>query len=219
MKINCPYCTKELTVPATSLRVGNPTLTCTGCNGKFKAKEEKKPENKKQEPAQEETAYQKNKGKGTGETQYTGGSSQKSNAYFAADPGWLVVHDENTKQQTFTLKEGKQTVGRKSESKPCAIMVETGDMYMSRNHFNIEVNKFANGMYGYSISDCNATNHTYVNLKKLRDGDEMYLKDGDTIQAGETKIVFKSNAEAKDSHQATQLVVGNNFNKTVLINK
>lgn len=214
MKINCPYCTRELSIPAASLRVGNPTLTCTGCNGRFKAIEEKKTEKK-----EDKTVHQKSGHKNTGETQFVGTSSSKSKEYFSAEPGWLVVHDENTRQQTFTLKVGRQVIGRKSDSKPCEIMVETKDMYMSRNHFIVEVNKFTNGMYGYSISDCNATNYTYVNLKKLREGDELYLKDGDTIQAGETKIVFKSNAEAKDSHQATQLVVGNSFNKTVLINK
>lgn len=214
MIVKCPYCTKEATVPAATLRVGNPTLTCTGCNGKFKAKEEKKTEKK-----DDKTVHQNTSEKVKGETQFVGGSSQKSKEYFSADPGWLIIHDENTTQQTFTLKEGKQVVGRKSESKPCDIMVKTEDLYMSRNHFNIEVNKFVNGMYGYSISDCNATNHTFVNLKQLRGGDELYLKDGDTIQAGETKIVFKSNVEAKDSHQATQLVVGKDFNKTVLIQK
>jgi hypothetical protein len=214
MIVKCPYCTKELRVPDASLKNGNPTLICTGCTGKFRAKTEPKVELQAKAEPKPKPAFGS-----TQKPEFVFGKSKKADQYYSDQIGWLVVHDEHTRQQTFALKVGNQTIGRKSESKPCEIMIETGDMYMSRNHFSVDVTQRSNGMYDYTIADCNATNHTYINLNQLRADDEMFLKDGDTIQAGETKIVFKSNAEAKSSHQATQLVAGKSYNKTVLVSR
>lgn len=223
MKINCPYCTKEFNLPEQTLRVGNPTLICTGCNGKFKAKKVEKKERvfaSGDNGVKQEQPERPKGNQGAPPTEFVSRNKQESNReYFGAEPGWLVVHDENTKQQTFSLKKGKQLIGRKSTSKPCEIMIETEDIFMSRNHFYVDVIRGKNGDFSYVLSDCNALNHTFINLKKLASNDEMYLKDGDTIQAGETKIVFKSNKGAGSSAEATDFVGRNDYSKTVYLKK
>lgn len=135
--------------------------------------------------------------------------------------GWLVVHDEKTPLQTFNLKMGKQLIGRKSESRPCDIMINSQDEYMSRNHFFIEVKTSINHGMIYILIDNGSTNYTFINtatLAMLKQNDQYILKDGDVIQAGETKIVFKSRTETvSNATEATRLVTTKAKGHTVLI--
>ena len=137
-------------------------------------------------------------------------------------PGWLIVHDELTAMQSFPLKIGKQVVGRESISRPCEIMIDTEDTTMSRNHFVIEVTQHPlTKAYSFALSDNNATNKTFINtrsLKLIKEGDIYMLQDGDIIQAGRTKIVFKSSTTAKTQNDATQIVLSQDFGQTVIIN-
>lgn len=134
--------------------------------------------------------------------------------------GWIVVHDENTKVQTYPLRLGKNVIGRKSVSKPCDIMIETNDKYMSRNHCAIEVVKNKRGQYDYIIYEVSATNGTFINAsidKKLSRYDQIYLKDGDTIQMGHTKVVLKTKEMAMNISEAQNTVINTDYNKTIII--
>jgi pSer/pThr/pTyr-binding forkhead associated (FHA) protein len=141
----------------------------------------------------------------------------------AAQPnqvGWLVVHDENTASQTLTLKEGRNVIGRKSPDKPCEIMIDTTDTHMSRNHSVIDVNRRADGHYQYVISDCGSTNGTFINAnerQKLSSYDRIFLKDGDTIQLGRTKVVLKTQQTVSSPDQAQQVVNKKDYLKTVIL--
>ena len=131
--------------------------------------------------------------------------------------GWLVVHDENTKPQTYTLKAGKSIVGRKS-SKSCDVPVETDDSYFSRNHFAIEISHGTKGL-DYLVYDVSSTNGTYINAnadKKLNQMDKVLLQDGDTIQAGRTKMVLRTKKMAGTARNATNTVINTQHLKTII---
>lgn len=110
-------------------------------------------------------------------------------------PGWLFVHDENTASQSFNLKPGRNMIGRKSAF-PTDIAIETKDEYISRRHCVIEVTENAIGGFAFRLSDYNALNGTFINgrtQKKLEAEDIILLNDGDILQLGLTKIVFRIN--------------------------
>lgn len=134
--------------------------------------------------------------------------------------GWLIVHDENTESQTFPLKLGKNIVGRWSESKPCDVMIETEDRRMSRNHSVIEVLKRPTGQYDYLIYDFGSANGTFINAnaaKRLTEHDQVFLRDGDTIQMGRTKMVLKTIKVVANAINASQEVQKQGHKKTVVI--
>ena len=107
----------------------------------------------------------------------------------------LVFKKENGKKElvhSFDLRMGINTVGRPSKEKPSDIEI-SGDEYMSRRHFSIEV--YSDSRYNwlrYSLSDNSSRNGTYFhcedsqNHTKLRDGDEISIAKGDEIRAGKT---------------------------------
>ena len=137
--------------------------------------------------------------------------------------GWLVVHDEKTSQQTLSLKQGKQIVGRTSEEadKKADLMIDTEDEYMSRKHFIINVELNASGGFDYYLSDNISKNKTFLmtdlKTKELNKGDKYTLQDGDVIQAGQTNIVFKTIHHVKNKKEATQVVAGLPKEKTVVV--
>jgi len=134
--------------------------------------------------------------------------------------GWIVVHDEHTPTQTYPLRLGKNTIGRKSVSKPCDVMIETQDRYMSRQHCVIEVVQNRRGQYDYVIYNINTSNGTFINAsvdKKLLDQDEIYLKDGHTIKMGHTKVVLKTKEMTLNINEAQNTVVNMNYSKTIFI--
>lgn len=142
--------------------------------------------------------------------------------------GWLVVHDENAEQQTHPLRIGRQVIGRKSVSRPCDIMIETEDPFMGRNHCILEVKPSRSGGYEFFLSDVKmtngtpeqmSTNGTYINAQPaaLRPKDMVYLKDGDTIQMGKTKVVIKTLITAANAQDASRIVQDTDYSPTVII--
>lgn len=137
-------------------------------------------------------------------------------------PGWLIVHDETVRTQTFDLKEGKNIVGRKS-SMSVDIAIETDDLTMSRLHCFIEVvlNE-TRGEFDFLISDLKAVNGTIINARiqrKLGEQDVIYLNDGDTFQLGLTKIVFKKNSDLKKKEVVVKEVLNQPYQPTVVFNR
>ena len=193
MVIYCE-CGAEIKFADSALKRGIPNIQCKSCQRTFKPNIPK-PEKKEKSENDEGT---------------------KS---LFEDVGWLVVHDEKTPPQTLSLKMGKQVVGRISafDNKKADLMIDTKDDSMSRQHFIITVERSASGGYSYYLSDNNAINKTFLNTKELKKGDEYMLKDGNTIQAGLTKIVFKSNNKVKDKQEATKIVADQPKTKTVLV--
>ena len=141
--------------------------------------------------------------------------------------GWLVVRDEKTAIQTFQLREGINRIGRLKPTTPAHVNIgiKTNDDYMSRYHCDLEVvwNRQAK-RYDYVVSDkaygnkSVSTNGTYVNAasRRLSPIDEKNVKDGDTIQIGETKLVLKTASSARDAREAERKVKELDYSKTVI---
>lgn len=200
MKVSCLNCGNVLMVPDATLRVGNPTLRCTKCKATFKAKPDTGPKKVKDKAPTEEYKL------------------KQEEKYMGEEPGWLVVHDEYTAPQSFPLKEGKQLVGRKSASKPCDVMVETKDMYMSRNHFYVEVIKNKLGAFEYILYNDAPVNPTFLRQQDVKNN-KHYLQDGDVIQAGATKIIFKTTQKARTEKDAADQVKKEKYPPTVRFQK
>jgi pSer/pThr/pTyr-binding forkhead associated (FHA) protein len=206
--ITCPEGASRLSIPESAVLKGIPTLTCPKCTKKFKPmiKQPPPPSNSEKRNYAGETDLIDNPAMSSGK------SSQA--------PGYLVVHDENTRHQTFSLKLGRQIAGRKDSTKPCEIMIETNDKYMSRNHFVVECRVNRAGILEAILCDNNALNHTFINTRALHEvkrNDSFLLNDGDIIQAGITKIVYKSSQSVKTEKEAEDYVKSTPKGKTVLI--
>jgi pSer/pThr/pTyr-binding forkhead associated (FHA) protein len=138
--------------------------------------------------------------------------------------GWIVVHDKSTTPQTFPLKAGRNTIGRKAD-KPCDILIETQDKYMSRQHCVITVRPQANGTFLYSIADFGkegdklSTNGTFVNAnpKRLEKMTEKHIQEGDTIQIGRTQIVLKTPDAASNAADARNQALDNDRCATIVL--
>ncbi|MBE7169559.1 MAG: zinc-ribbon domain-containing protein [Williamsia sp.] len=175
MKIKCPRCPAVFPIAPASLLNGIPTVKCPACYARFK-------------PAA--ATGSESGGNGTVE------KAQEAEAE-AMEIGWLIVYEQEKDTQLFSLVLGKQTVGRKSVSRPATIMIETKDKYLSRRHFCIEVKAGEKFGFIYLLSNAMAKNPTRVNTPKdetkiVEDCEEYLLADGDSIQAGITKIIFKN---------------------------
>jgi hypothetical protein len=141
--------------------------------------------------------------------------------------GWLIVHDEKTKSQTFDLKKGPNSIGRVSQQSPSDLMIQTEDRYMSRPHCTIEVKISKMGVVEYVLQDGakqanstwkNSRNGTFINGQEpaLHPSERIYLSDGDTIQIGETKLVLKTFQMAESLQKAYRQVEGSDYTRTVL---
>lgn len=141
--------------------------------------------------------------------------------------GWLIVHDEKTKTQNFNLKKGFNSVGRLSQQSPSDLMIETNDRYMSRPHCTVEVKISKMGVVEYVLQDGaiqpdgswkNSRNGTFLNGQEpaLHPSERIYLKDGDTIQLGETKVVLKTFQMSESLQKAYRQVEGTDYTRTIL---
>lgn len=137
---------------------------------------------------------------------------------------WLIRHTENQPLETYELKMGKNTIGRKAPDPnypiPDISITKENDPYVSRGiHCTLEIIE-AKGHIDAIISDNNSTNGTFINDKtyRFKPGDEEYLKDGETIQVGRTKFVLKIQQSVTSKNEAQTLVQQTNYSKTIIIN-
>jgi len=207
MKIRCGKCKVVLEYNPNELHKTRPILKCPKCKAinEVPLSEIKKTTIKDKEPLlqdDEQTIIENNTNNNNNEV------------------GWIVVHSEETHTQTYPLFLGVNTIGRKSISKPCDVMIVTDDRLMSRNHCAIEVIKNRRGQYDYVVYEVSATNGTFINAsidKKLSNHDQIYIKDGNTIQMGITKVVLKTKEMAISIDEAQKTVINTNYNKTIII--
>lgn len=180
MIIQCVKCKNDLPVPDVVFKFGIPKLVCPMCKMMFR-------------PVMD---YESNGNK----TVLLNRDNRKPRVF-----GKLIVNDENGSSQ-YELLFGKQLVGRKNKSKKCDIMVDTDDMQMSRNHFYIDVRASNEGV-NFMLSDAGSSNQTWLNNRKIDKNDNL-LKNGDVILAGNTNIIFRTDANTANSNaiDATVLI-------------
>ncbi len=139
--------------------------------------------------------------------------------------GWLVTHTEERDHVTYNLYLGDNIMGRPDGPHHIDIKIEK-DPYVSRIHSRIRVTKDYLHRFRFELIDDGlerggvpSTNGTYINGNSLRiPGDRgVFLKNGDTVQVGETKLVFKSVDEYEDFQSAAISVQGTDFTQTIHI--
>ncbi len=141
--------------------------------------------------------------------------------------GWLIVHTENKAHTSYELYEGENIIGRPDSHDGVTIPIKE-DEYISRVHSTITVTKDYLHRFHYIMVDGEkdtygkaSTNGVYINgiEERLPKGQLIFLKDGDTIQVGLTKLVFKNTDMAFDIQSAANSVIGTDFTNTVAIRR
>jgi pSer/pThr/pTyr-binding forkhead associated (FHA) protein len=134
--------------------------------------------------------------------------------------GWLIIHMEDKEKTVYELKEGKNFIGRHTQVNAPDIALH--DIFVSRKHAVLVVRTTENYEYEYLIGD-NADvqgkpslNGTFINGSEKSLGNEILkLKDGDTLQAGITKLVLKTAKVAINVDDAVKLVEKMDYKKTI----
>jgi pSer/pThr/pTyr-binding forkhead associated (FHA) protein len=103
----------------------------------------------------------------------------------------LIRHTENLSSKTFELNNGENYLVRSSQNLKNEILIEN-DAFVSRLHAVLKVKNDEAlisdaGLNGFKESK----NGVYINGKPRRIVKEYTLHEGDTIQIGNTKLVFK----------------------------
>lgn len=141
--------------------------------------------------------------------------------------GWLVVHDENKEESTFDLYVGDNYFGNEGEGYEVDILIPN-DVFVSRSHANIQISKdFLNRFQAQLLDDGSrrpqgpSLNGTFVNgnEERLPKETHIFLRDGDTIQVGETKLVFKSIEKFHTVQEAAVEVRASDYTATIALNK
>lgn len=134
--------------------------------------------------------------------------------------GWLIIHTEGANHESFEIFPGKNTIGRKTPNYTPDIPLE--DNYVSRKHAVLIARQNENNFFEYYIADNThvngkpSMNGTFVNGCNERIGESaMKIIDGDTIQIGMVKFVFKSAEITIDVEEATKLVQKQEYQTTV----
>lgn len=136
--------------------------------------------------------------------------------------GWLVVHTENMEAKTFPLKIGKNLIGRLTDETENVLDVKlSGDSYISRYHCVMEVveNRGKIKYVLYEFKKKPSMNGTFLNNEnhRLKPTDEFYIKDGETIQIGRTKVVLKTKKIARNASAARNQVGKTAIAQTIIV--
>lgn len=193
-RIICPKCKAVLDVKNSQNETVK-QITCPSCKTILQVKFLPQPE-----PIEAHTFYAPPKDNGatrlagsipdSGATQLAGnenGTTQlaSANAIHSDKPRLLFGG------ATYTLKEGRNIVGRKSTTSKGTIQIETADRYMSRQHCLVTVTKLSDESLKVVLSNYQNKNATLVDGQPIETGDEIRLTNGDTITMGKTTVTFK----------------------------
>lgn len=227
MAVRCPHkdCNTKMYIQDNLLENPLTNIKCPSCKRMFKPFETL---SKVQQQGILAKREQENKTPADNEETEIYGSKKSSDNSEVV--GWLVVHDENAKSQTYDLHLGRQLVGRVSQQFPSDIMIETTDQYMHREHFYIIVEKNDHGQCSYLVethSRSSKGNGTFIDTKRLSEferqlkrlslGEQIYMEDGALIQAGKTKIFLKTKAAVSNKQDATRIVTQQKYTKTIIL--
>lgn len=169
ISLKCPYCQIALKVDETKLPAGIKSFKCPKCKRAIPVSLLNMEESKENNTS--ETVLLNPIKTGLGRI------------VVSAAPG--------TAEQTFSLREGLVTIGRKSASSNVTFGIETNDRLMSRSHISIEVRKDPKSGYKHYLSDNNSKNRTLYNNNYLENGEVVVLHDNDEIVIGRTSLRFK----------------------------
>ena len=188
--LKCPHCEQSFNVKH-PMKACTATVTCPKCQQQFNAKFDAVPPEvlqrlqqasrpqapqgtapRPQQPPQEEAS----------ETRaiHLGGSSASGPIAQLVEKGGIF-----SRSVRHTLHLGENTIGRADQDQPSDIQLK--DNAVSRRSATLLVSKDAGG-YHYRFAVNKATNPVYVNGKLTQEGEAIFLKTGDTIQLGKSKL-------------------------------
>lgn len=131
---------------------------------------------------------------------------------------WLIRHTEHQAAKSYPIYLGVNIIGRVFKAGKNSILFEE-DPFVSRKHAVL----YAHSRTTFTIEDSASGNEgkaskngTYLNGKTQRIHQEASLQDGDTIQVGNTKLVFRLNDEP--IHKIINEVEEGEYMNTVVIN-
>ena len=134
-----------------------------------------------------------------------------------APVAWLVLHTENRNTESLPLYTGENAIGR--SEKPGTRSLLLSDGYVSRYHCSIFIvggpHSNVRLMDDSSNGRTPSRNGTYVNASPHRIAVHQ-LQEGDTVQIGYSKFVFRWNSNTPLS-RIEQEVAGTSFLSTVVI--
>jgi hypothetical protein len=137
--------------------------------------------------------------------------------------GWLIVHTENKKMESFDLYEGINYIGRKKkDSHENNILIEN-DPFVSRTHAFIKCKETTGGKLQFLLYDGDGSkpsvNGVFLNGDERRINEYCLLKENDTVQIGTTKLVFKVKKDNRSISGEVEEVMQTGFIRTIHINK
>jgi len=140
---------------------------------------------------------------------------------------WLFVHTKGKDEVFYPIVEGQNFFGRADEDENIEVDIPIeGDDYVSRAHACIIASKAVDGSFSFQIRDNGdrrngkpSTNGTFINENDNRlESDQVYeIKHDDTIQVGETALIFqqadkvslkKAETRVLNRQKATTVVIG-----------
>lgn len=139
---------------------------------------------------------------------------------------WLIRHTEGMEPIYYELFEGDNTFGRTDARHPVDIEI-TDDKHVSRGHAFIRIMCVPPRIYLYELYDDGSKradnspslNGTYLNGKteRIKRNNPVYLQDGDTIQVGLTKLVFKIKPSPQvDIEDISTQIITSDYTRTVM---
>ncbi|NTS43873.1 FHA domain-containing protein [Flavisolibacter sp. BT320] len=132
--------------------------------------------------------------------------------------GWLIVHTENRKTETFSLFEGINFIGRKKKEEDANWIVLSDDPFVSRTHAFIKA-KRNNEHLQFVLYDGDGSkpsvNGIYLNGKETRINQFCSLQENDTIQIGSTKLVFRIRKDEGSISAEVVEVMNTDFIRTI----
>lgn len=143
--------------------------------------------------------------------------------------GWLFQRTANKGELYYSIFEGDNFFGRSDDSANISVEIPIqNDDYVSRAHACIVATKDVNGNYSFQLKDSGerrpngkqSTNGTYLNegSNRLEKGTVYSLHHNDSIQVGETALIFKSAQKTSLKQAETEVLQQNNIS-TVIIRK
>lgn len=194
IKIKCPTCGKILRVPD-SPTVNNNTFTCPVCKEKHKVGNcPRYVEKPKPATNGEETQYSSQMSSvGGEETQYVrseGTSSAEETQIVGASQQIKVGCLKDYYGNTYQLRIGINTIGRKANTSTATVQINITDKTMSRNHAIIDVRN-TGGQIIHILRNGANKNPSYLNGTLIGANDQLILNNGDRVKFGSTELMFQ----------------------------
>jgi len=197
--LKCPHCEQSFNVKH-PMKACTATVTCPKCRQQFNAKFDAVPPEVLQRLQQQQAPRpqagapqqpgpqrpQQPPAEEASETRaiHLGGSSSSGPIAHLVEKGGLF-----SRSVRHALHLGENTIGRADADQPSDIQLK--DNAVSRRSATLLVSKDASG-YLYRFAINKATNPVYINGKLTQEGEAIFLKPGDTIQLGKSKLQLVS---------------------------